>query len=264
MKPDILHFSIDYADVLNGDPWWKWDSDGLATKMFVLWLITGGKGTLSAGKDFYNLRPGDCIVSPLWQPHHGRHNPGDRLIIYWVRFSFVNNSGSVVVPDPVPRRYRRIGQLGFLRDCFKRVIASFNAKRTSEAHCWLNSMFIEIADVDKEESLRGAEREQYLAVQAISEKIREEPGKPWLLGELSGCCDLSRDHFIRVFNHFTGQTPRDFIIRTRLEAACNFLRFSSLSVSEISDELGFCDVHYFSRLFSARMGISPLAFRKKN
>jgi AraC-like DNA-binding protein len=262
MAPRTLHPEIERADVLKGDPRWKWDTAGESGRPFVLWLITDGKGTLSAGPDSFELRTGDCLISPLWEPHHGRHDPDDRLTIYWVAFHFLSESGAQSVPDPLPKRYRRMGQWGFVRDLLQRAIASFNDGRTAEAHHWLNAVLIEIARVDDEDALRGVEREQRLAIQHIAAGIREQPGEPWLLDGLAGKLGVTPDHFIRVFRRFMSMTPREFIIRARVERACNLLRFSALSITEIAGELGFCDVHYFSRQFSARTGVSPSAFRK--
>jgi AraC family transcriptional activator of pobA len=45
--------------------------------------------------------------------------------------------------------------------------------------------------------------------------------------------------------------------------AQRLLSYSSLSVKEIADALGFEDESYFNRLFSKVVGVSPGAFRKK-
>ncbi len=41
------------------------------------------------------------------------------------------------------------------------------------------------------------------------------------------------------------------------------LRLTSRTVVDISNQLGFCDAYYFSRMFSARYGVSPREYRKR-
>ena len=41
------------------------------------------------------------------------------------------------------------------------------------------------------------------------------------------------------------------------------LRITNRSIKVISEELGFCDSFYFSRLFTKRYGISPSRYRKQ-
>lgn len=58
-------------------------------------------------------------------------------------------------------------------------------------------------------------------------------------------------------------TPLGKYVSARvLTVAEEKLRLSRHTIREISDSLGFCDRFYFSRLFTARFGISPARYRK--
>jgi iron complex transport system substrate-binding protein len=58
-----------------------------------------------------------------------------------------------------------------------------------------------------------------------------------------------------------GLSPKEFIVRVRMERAAALLRESSQTISEISDGLGYQDVGFFSRQFKQKFGISPARFR---
>ncbi|WP_316754458.1 helix-turn-helix transcriptional regulator [Streptomyces herbicida] len=67
----------------------------------------------------------------------------------------------------------------------------------------------------------------------------------------------------RAVSQVTGRPPRALITdRVMLEAA-RLLRFTDLSVGEISASVGVQDRLYFSRAFKRQYGLSPLAYRER-
>ncbi len=57
------------------------------------------------------------------------------------------------------------------------------------------------------------------------------------------------------------QPPTRIVDQRVILEAKRALLYSNLSVTEISDSLGFSDVAYFSRFFALNAGRAPLAFR---
>jgi AraC-like DNA-binding protein len=64
------------------------------------------------------------------------------------------------------------------------------------------------------------------------------------------------------FKQITGLPPGQYQTQIRLHKARLLLSNSPLTVAEISDQLGFESIYYFSRLFKKKTGISPTAFRR--
>jgi AraC-like DNA-binding protein len=56
---------------------------------------------------------------------------------------------------------------------------------------------------------------------------------------------------------FSGQCH----LNIRLEKACNLLKETDLTVTQISYQLGFESEFYFSRIFRKKVGIAPKQFR---
>lgn len=73
---------------------------------------------------------------------------------------------------------------------------------------------------------------------------------------------LNMNYYSKLFTANVGLTPQQFVIRTRMEKAKELLRFSELTVGEISATVGFSDSLYFSRAFKKYTGVSPSEFRK--
>lgn len=53
----------------------------------------------------------------------------------------------------------------------------------------------------------------------------------------------------------------DTITSCRIDAACQYLLNSSLSLKEISEKCGYANQYYFSTSFKKKMGVSPSAYR---
>lgn len=73
----------------------------------------------------------------------------------------------------------------------------------------------------------------------------------------------SPSHLSRMFKGETGLTVTEYILKRKLETACNMLDYSSHPVSWISDTLAFPSESYFCRVFKAEYGITPGAYRKR-
>ncbi|NHN29914.1 helix-turn-helix domain-containing protein [Paenibacillus agricola] len=74
---------------------------------------------------------------------------------------------------------------------------------------------------------------------------------------------LSPRHLSRIFFEEREQSFSDFIRKTRMEKATHLLVTTNLSVKSIAEITGFKTIHYFTRIFSKEMKMSPTFFRKK-
>jgi len=85
------------------------------------------------------------------------------------------------------------------------------------------------------------------------------------LNTISEIAFFSPFHFHRIFKIITGETLNEYVTRRRIEKAANFLiHKSSISISELSLEIGFNKNSSFTRAFKKFYGISPTEFRTRN
>lgn len=87
--------------------------------------------------------------------------------------------------------------------------------------------------------------------------------RPINLNQIARNACFSTYHFLRLFKEVFGETPRQYLIRNRLERARKLLLKTSLSVTDISLETGFESISHFTRLFNRHFGNSPAKFRKQ-
>src|SRR5258706_6952612 len=86
---------------------------------------------------------------------------------------------------------------------------------------------------------------------------------PVTIEQLSHEAALSPYHFIRLFRRVYKQTPHQYLIQRRIEAAKQLLHSTDLSITEICIEIGFESLGSFSTLFRKATGLSPTSYREK-
>jgi AraC family transcriptional regulator of arabinose operon len=253
------------ASVLNQDPTWSWDMEGYDRCEYLFWVITGGEGELVVDGNRYALSRGDCMITSMGDSHHGRQSPNALLSIPWAVFTCVEKDGSTPRrPSPVPRRHRRLENTDFVEELAKRMVSAYSGSERprGEANLWLRAAIVEALAQDARPDLYGEQREQYTRIEELAARIRRAPGASYTLDSLADTMHYSPDHLVRLFSKYLHTTPVEYIIRCRLERARHLLLFTSHSVSAIAEALGYASVSYFSRQFTQRCGVSPLAYRR--
>ncbi len=99
-------------------------------------------------------------------------------------------------------------------------------------------------------------------VTRIVRMIDREPDAVLTLGRMARLAGLSPYHFLRTFEHATGVTPHQYILRTRLRHAAIRLVAEPTKVLDIAFDCGFGDVSNFNRAFRTEFGVSPRAYRQ--
>jgi len=97
----------------------------------------------------------------------------------------------------------------------------------------------------------------------VVDHIRQHLRTPLSISDLAKVCHLSPSQTRRRFKSCFGQSPLQFVLRLRIQAACNLLANSKLSIAEIAEQSGIPDQSYFTRQFRRIVGMSPRDYRKE-
>lgn len=79
--------------------------------------------------------------------------------------------------------------------------------------------------------------------------------------EAARMCDLREAEFAACLRQLTGRSFRGYVNRYRVERAQAALAETDHPISEIAQEMGFCDQSYFGSVFLKFTGVTPLAYR---
>lgn len=92
------------------------------------------------------------------------------------------------------------------------------------------------------------------AVQKIESSFTENS---LTVSDLAAICGISEVYFRRLFMNAFGISPKEYIIKKRIEYAKTLLLSGDFSVSEVGLLCGYTEPCHFSREFSKRVGVSP-------
>jgi AraC family transcriptional regulator len=80
--------------------------------------------------------------------------------------------------------------------------------------------------------------------------------------ELARLLSLSASHFCRAFKSTFGVSPRDYVLRRRIEVAQGLMLTTSEPLSSIAVRCGMCDQPHFTRSFHRVVGETPYTWRR--
>jgi len=93
--------------------------------------------------------------------------------------------------------------------------------------------------------------------------LRTECHSSRSIDDLARRVRISPFHFIRQFDALFGMTPHQFRIESRVDRAKALLAAGQHSVTDVCMELGFSSLGSFSAMFTARVGETPSAYRRR-
>lgn len=100
-------------------------------------------------------------------------------------------------------------------------------------------------------------------MESIIEQLRSSTTKAPNINRLAEANGMSHRQLNRRFKEATGLTPQQFMVRSRIEKACEILRESDLPISDLAYDLGFCDQSAFTAQFRKRMTLTPKKYREQ-
>ncbi|MEZ0535715.1 PocR ligand-binding domain-containing protein [Caldicellulosiruptoraceae bacterium PP1] len=99
-------------------------------------------------------------------------------------------------------------------------------------------------------------------IKKVEEYIKNNYMNNITLEDIANLVYLSPTYLSYLFKKQTGITFKEYLIGQRLKKAQELMDNTDYSIGEISKLVGIDDQNYFSRLFKAKYGISPLNYKK--
>lgn len=107
-------------------------------------------------------------------------------------------------------------------------------------------------------------QEYQLRINKVTDYICNNIDQPLPLRKMAGIACFSPFHFHRVFTILTGETPTDYIKRTRIEKAAFLLKQDKeLSATEVARLCGFSSLSLLSRNFRQYFSMTIREFRSQ-
>lgn len=91
--------------------------------------------------------------------------------------------------------------------------------------------------------------------------MKEHLDKQIKVSELAELVYMEETYFIKKFKKAFGDSPITYLNKLKIYRAMSYLAERSSTLSEISRKIGIYDSSYFSKLFKAHTGITPMEYR---
>jgi AraC family transcriptional regulator, arabinose operon regulatory protein len=227
--------------------------------------IVEGKGCYTFEDGYREVEKGNIVLFLPSQPQNYTYYYKDKTELYWIHFSGYAVKGLL---EKLGIHSQQVLYIGDNKECIellKKTTYELQLKRPHFINYTcaylielLSSIARKLDDMSLESSI------------TITEDIRKailnmhmNYGKELSVKELAKECNLSLFRFIHKFKSSTGMTPLSYLIKVRMDVACELLSNSSLSVSEVASIVGYKDPLYFSKAFKKTKGVSPKNYKQR-
>lgn len=222
----------------------------------------------------YELHGGDAFVTQPGEAHSTGGEPVEPCVLYWVNVRIPRPGRSLLLLPPqetaalvealrsLPARQFRAGPqvktfFDNLLDLHGRPDAALRGTRMRQA---MTALLLEVVD---RSARHAAGDDGGDVMREVARIIESRPGEDFRMADLARMAGYSLSWFKMRFKEETGISPRQFILRTRIDIACRRLRVGQDPVGKIARDLGFPTSQYFATVFRRLMRMSPRQFREE-
>lgn len=227
---------------------------------YFLYLKTGSLN-MTIANDEHTIYSGTLVLIPPNTPYIYQHVGNDELVYYWIHFTGSHAAEILRNFDLTPLPFiSALPQVSSAVDyqmtkIFDTYIKGGRYRDYELSHC-MDAILLDIA---KHYEPSGNEYKKLSrSIRYINSNYTSDLKVP----ELAEMEFLSVSRYTTLFKEIMHISPYQYIIGLRINAACEMLRDSDLSVTKIAELLGFQNCFFFSKLFKVHMGISPTQYKK--
>lgn len=250
---------------------------------FEIIYLTDGHAVFNIGNQSVTAIPGDIIFVNSGQLHSGYSV--DNTYIRYYAIVFGKSMLASQTPDPYHTKYimpflenrilfpLKIEKNDLTYNNFKPIVESiineFNCK--DQGYEILIKMYlysIVVSVIRNYLPLKQYQNKDCMNYKNIdnfiklNDYIKQHFNEKITVEEAARTVNLSTHHFCRLFKKVTGRTFTEFLNLYRVNEAESLLRNTSLSITDIAEKVGFCNINYFDRIFKQFKRYSPSQCRK--
>lgn len=204
------------------------------------------------------------------ETHSTGNKPEERGVLYWMNLRLPQTGSFLELPSEdgsaLARKLTSLPQRHFAGSPAMHTILEDIFLATEQSTSWLrrlsvrNSLIRYLLEVITSAQVERAPRLSKI-IENIASHVRSQPEDNYDLKELASHAGLSLSRFKARFKSEMGTSPRDFILRTKIDAALDRLPKGKETITEVAFRYGFSSSQYFATVFKRYTGQTPLEFR---
>lgn len=117
-----------------------------------------------------------------------------------------------------------------------------------------------VAGISRDLQAAEGRHPAYQRLATVARHIQDNYSQPLELARLAGLANMSIAQIERYFRKIFHLTPRQLLLKTRLDAASTLLA-GDTSITDVATRCGYNDHSAFTRQFKATVGLTPSQYR---
>lgn len=248
-----------------------------------LLYIHKGKGMLEIENKEYIAFPGDIFFYKPGTTHNMIADPEEPFLLTGIHFDFTQNhkdkkhpigplSLEEYNPELITEKTEFHNFCGFpaklhllsqfkSKETFIKIIEEFKNQKiysqeliNSLFHSWLIKI-IRYITTNKAGKINNS-------INNIIQYLRENYNQEITNKGLADIFNYHPAYISELLQKHTGMPVRQYLINIRIRKAIDLLLFSDKNITQIAREVGYSNIHYFSRLFKSKTGFPPSKIKK--
>ena len=234
---------------------------------YCIQYIVKGKGDFFANNRLYKLTPNSLFLLPKQKYHYYTADKDDPYEYLWIHFSgagFEQFLKLINLSEKNPVLFNVVNP-GIEKTFHELIELSKNEDNTnkylivSKAYRLLHEI-LRACPTNTQQKTAKKNR----VVDDIIEYLNSNYKENITLELLSTKFFLDKYYLVKLFKKETKLTPIQYLIQYRISMALSLLQTTTLAITAISEECGFCSHANFLLRFKKIIGISPSEYRKIN
>lgn len=250
-------FPVEFFSISENHP--KYQMQTHWHKDFELIRILEGTFHLTLNETHFSLSKGQSAVIPGGIIHGGKpNNCRYQCLVFSAGILYAAGKCRTLIKAymQTPIIYDANSDVDYIFDCFEKQSPGFELMVISRLYALAGSI------VDSHPETPVMPNEKLEKIKAAISMIEDNYSKKITLDDLASVCRMSPNYFSRFFKEITRQTPFEYIITYRIEAACEMLSGGAENITEVCFSCGFNDLSYFIHIFKKYKGMSPKTYAK--
>lgn len=227
---------------------------------YLFHFVFEGKGEFFSGNDKrYSLHRGQAFLSIPGEKTSYRADSIDPWKYGWLGFNGfdamrVINVLGISQSNPIIS----IKSIEKLRDCVERLIRNYD--KSGNSFLTTSNMFeaFSFLKYNKDISI-NSDSVLNTAIDYIMQNITHQI----TVAEIAELTAFSSPQIYRLFQKKTGMSPKQYILRLRINNAASLLATTSMNINEIASQCGYKEANNLIRQFKQIHGCPPTTYRKR-
>ena len=233
---------------------------------YILHYIMEGKGKFLVNGEEYNLQKGQgFLIEPEVQTFY---QADEEVPWTYLWIGFGGKKAEDYLRDLGLNKEQLIFQCGCGEE-LKQIVYSMlkHRKYTAANEYFLEGLLYTFFGTLKENmeiAGNAGEKDGNLYVRKAVEFIQNNYADPVRVKDIADYVGVNRSYLYTLFQDNLQLSPKEYLTNFRLTRAAELLQLTDLSVETVAMSCGYQDALGFSKIFKAKMGITPSAYRKEN